>query len=308
MFPTLECIIWLVVVLVESVAIVAFNAVTIVAFMKSRSPLRKRSMYLVINLAVSDMLVGGVSGIMSFVITGVHCKCWRYNVTVFGILDNIIFGIELLFPLASLTNLAAISMERAHATFRLFRHRVIKKWVFGVAITVTWISAGLLSTTLVLIRNFDGQASSYFFVWGSFNSICLFVICVSYASIVFKISCGARPQHHGAASTERKLTKTLFMVTLLSLLMWLPFVIAHFLSFTMDVFASLSTIIRDRLDTVLIVLYLANSLVNPILYTFRMPEFKRALLSVFCPRPQQRQFQGLSLNRLPVTQSASVKI
>ena len=94
--------------------------------------------------------------------------------------------------------------------------------MFGVAIKVTWISAGLLSTALVLLRNYDGQASNYLFVWGSFNSICLFVICLSYASIVVKISCGARPQHHGAVSRERKLTKTLFMVTLLSLLMWLP--------------------------------------------------------------------------------------
>ena len=38
------------------------------------------------------------------------------------------------FPTVSVTNLAAISLERMHATSRPFKHRLVKKKVFGAAV------------------------------------------------------------------------------------------------------------------------------------------------------------------------------
>ena len=67
--------------------------------------------------------------------------------------------------------------------------------------------------------------------WSLFYVFCLFVVCASYVSTVVKISCGAHPQHHGATSRERKLTKTLLIVTVVSLLLWLPYTIFTVLSF-----------------------------------------------------------------------------
>ena len=61
--------------------------------------------------------------------------------------------------------------------------------------------------------------------------MCLLIIFVSYMSIVIKVRYGAQPQHHGAANRERKLTMTLLIVTVVSLLLYLPFVIIHFLMF-----------------------------------------------------------------------------
>ena len=113
------------------------------------------------------------------------------------------------------------------------------------------------------------------------------IIAVSYVSIVIKVRCGAQPHHHGAASRERKLTMTLFIVTVVSLLTWLPFVIISFLYFTTDIFSSVSRIAFDRLNLVLIIFYCANSLVNPILYAARMPDFRRALVALFRRQPQQ---------------------
>ena len=105
-------------------------------------------------------------------------------------------------------------------------------------------------------------------------------------SIVIKVRCGAQPRHHGAASRERKLTMTLFIVTFVSLLMWLPFVIISFLYSTTDIFSSVSEMAFVRLDLVSIVFFHANSLVNPILYTARMPDFRRALVALFRRRPR----------------------
>lgn len=281
--------------MVECVAVVTLNILTIIVFAKTRS-LVKRSMYLVINLAVADSFAGGISGVLNFVVIGVPCNYWKYSVTPYGTLDNIRLSIELLFPLASVWNLAAISLERAHATFHPFRHRFIKHSVFGFVVAVIWVTAGLVSAALVLILNFSGQ-KIYFFVWSSFGSVCLFVNFVSYMSIVLKIYCGAHPQRHGAVSRERRLTKTLLIVTLASLLMWLPFVITSFIFFTIEILSSIPIAILRNLDVACIVLYFANSLVNPILYTTRIPEFRRALPSVLFRR-QQRQVGVFPLRAL----------
>ena len=214
-----ECIAWLTVVMTESVAIVTLNILTVIVFIKNHS-LRKRSMYLVINLAVADMFVGGCSEITYFVSFGELCSFWNTQRPPLLVEFYILF----LFIAASLINLAAISLERAHATFRPFGHRIIKKWVFGFIITIIWVTSGL-----ALIAYSYLSSSRFKYAACSSIGFCLFVICVSYVSIVVKISCGGHPQHHGAVSRERKLTKTLLIVTVLSLLLWLPFTVVRYL-------------------------------------------------------------------------------
>ena len=55
-FSSSECIVGLTILNIEAVAMVTMNALTIIIYLKERT-LRKRSMYLVINLAVADMFV-----------------------------------------------------------------------------------------------------------------------------------------------------------------------------------------------------------------------------------------------------------
>jgi len=102
--------------------------------------------------------------------------------------------------------------------------------------------------------------------------------------------CAAHPQHSGAASRERKLTMTLFITTLASLLMYLPFVLGTFIFLTTDLFASIPLLTTLRLNYALIDV---NSLVNPFLYAIKMPEFKRALFSIFQRQGTQVQVFAL---------------
>ena len=278
-----ECITWLAIGLIESVAIVALNIITIIVFIKNRN-LRKRSTYLVINLTVADMLAGVVSVYDLFYMLGDRCNVWQSNLS--GNWFYVTIALVILFVASSLTNITAISLERLHATLRPFRHRVIKKSVYIITIAIVWVIAGSLSIACVILLKFEGF-QKYFFLWSSFNGFCLVVTCVSYSSIVFKVRRGAQPQHHGAASRERKLTTTLFIVTVVSLLCWLPFVTMNFIRAFTDVsLSSLSRTLHLRLENVMIILFFGNSLVNPILYT-RMPEFKIALASLFRTQPQQ---------------------
>ena len=135
-FSSSECIIWFTVFAAEFVVIVTVNLLTIILFIKNRS-LRTRSMYLVISLTVADMLVGVLSGGYFTFSDLLGCRLIKLNLPreVGFLLSNFCF----FFPLVSLTNIAVISLERFHATFRPFRHRLIKRWVYVVAIVVVWV-------------------------------------------------------------------------------------------------------------------------------------------------------------------------
>ena len=292
-----ECIAWLTAFMTESVAIVIVNFLTIIVFIKTRG-LRKRSMYLVINLAVADMFVGGYVGALNFFTTGDFCNFWQYNLSYVGLWSVVINTLYYTFMLTSITNLAAISLEGLHATFRPFKHRLIKKWVFGGAVALIWVTAGLYSIALTVIGKLgDLNLYDYLVVsYLSLFSICLFFIFVSYVSIAVKINCGARPQHHGAASRDNKLTKTLFIITVVSLMLCLPFVFWYYFTWLhYSLFSSLSSSTFFHLNDAFSFLHFANSLVNPILYAFRMPEFKRALVSLLRCRSQPAAVQDFPL-------------
>ena len=176
-----------------------------------------------------------------------------------------------------------------HATFRPFRHRRIKKWVYGVTIASVWVLAAMVSTAIIILFEYGKEPSYRLYFAQSYCCLCLLVICVSYSSIVVKFLCGAQPQHHGADNRQRKLTVTLFIMTIVSLLTWLSrgvFIFLRFQSLTsITEFRSSEKLVR--LEFSLIILSFMNSLVNPIVYTIRMPEFRKALLLLF--KRQRRQ-------------------
>ena len=191
-----------------------------------------------------------------------------------------------------------IALERLHATFRPLQHRVLKKCVYRLISAVVWVTSGLVSIAVTLPLHFEETRYYGLYLYCTYFLICLVIICVSYTSIVIKVRCGAQPQHHGAASRERKLTMTLLIVTVVSLLLYLPYIV-FWLTVVIskhDILWSLSPSIRFHLDYALIVLCFANSLVNPILYAVRMPEYRSAFLALFRKRSQQqRQVEVLPL-------------
>ena len=132
-FSSSECIAWLTVLNIEAVAIVTMNALTIIIYLKERM-LRKRSMYLVISLAVADMFVT-YNLILQSLLLDNDCNFWKINLFRSFKITICFFSLAYFFSAASIANLAAISLERMHATFRPFKHRLIKKKIFGAAVT-----------------------------------------------------------------------------------------------------------------------------------------------------------------------------
>ena len=126
MFSSSKCITWLVVFVTESLIIVSVNLLTIIVFIKNRN-LRTRAMYLVISLTVADMLVGLLSESLFPLVYVRHRYDLLRGVSLDGKIETLLEVTIPVLPLVSLTNIAVISLERTHATFRPFKHRVIKK-------------------------------------------------------------------------------------------------------------------------------------------------------------------------------------
>ena len=284
MFSSSECITWFALFLTESVAIVTVNLLSIIIFIKN-SNLRTRAMYLVINLTVADIFVGGISNIFLFEILGYDCQIVTVgsNTVPEG---NITLFVFRWFSLTSLKSIAVISLDRMHATFRPFRHRNIKKRVYWVTIGAIWVLAAVMSTAMTLVSLRSGrQGPLPLYLWLTYCCLCLLVICVSYTSIAVRYWCAARPQHHGATSRQRKLTVTLLIMTIVSLLFWLPHLIFTFVILTGRRSLSFQQMMRVRF--ILLLLFYTNSFVNPIIYTIRIPEFRKALIALFTCQKRQ---------------------
>lgn len=279
-----DCTTLLVMLISECLAIVILNLITIIVFTKRRH-LHRRSKFLVINLAIVDFLVGLVS-VPALAMIRVWYFCYardyndaqtrEYKILVLVILRD-------LFPLISLVNLAAISLERLHATFFPFKHHFTKKWVYGVIISSTWLVAPFCETSLSVLHFYlirDASISLMVsLIWYVFF---LSIICFSYISLFIKVRYGHNPQHHGATNRDRKLTATLIWVTFASLLSWLPFFVVTTLRyFNKDISNTLSNRSYFYFTSAMYMSVGVNSSANPLVYAVRMPEFRADLVKIF---------------------------
>lgn len=280
MLSSRECITWTTIYSIEHVAIVTSNAIAIIAFMKNRK-LLKRSTYLILNLAIIDMLLG-FTGPWTVYEFGMYCELWKGPIEWW---EKYPFPpvIRLTVAISSLINITVISLERLHATVRPFAHRFVKKWIYWVIIAVSYLIATLFpifSFFMPLIYSLERPFNAV----SSFTLVCIIIIFFSYFTIFIKVKCSPQPRHHVAPVREKRLTVTLFIVTLVSLLMWLPFIVQSFLWYKSESFRSYPS----HLNGLIIMLIGVNSLVNPLLYGIRIPEFRRAVKELFCKTTEQR--------------------
>ena len=285
-----QCIPWLVVLIIECLAIVILNIITIVVFVKKKRQLQRRSTYLIIHLAIVDLLVGVVSGPLQIEhIMGWSCPLWNYRQrTIWP--HNLSFAFLHLFSFASLTNLIAVSLERLHATFCPFRHRFVRKWVYRAIIIAIRLIPVVREAVQIFLRVIVDRMVINTYLYCLFYAVSLFVICVSYILITIKVRCSRHPQFHSRSKRERKLTGTALIVSLVSLLCFLPAMI--YAAWTRH---SSTYFINVHIHMAVLVLFLANSLVNPIIYARRMPGFREGLLQLVYRVPDLSRIASANL-------------
>lgn len=251
---------------VESLIIILANIVTVIVFWKRRS-LLKQTCFFLINLTVADLMVGvgNIENVVNEIwkLTSSSCTTsWEKYVVL-----NEIFGC------ASISFLVLISLERLYAIVWPFRTRATSRGTYVCSIGAVW----LLSAVIVVANLLKpaGDVVPWFSI--AYMFVCLITISCAYCVIWFfykKKDPRLPPNRH---ERDKELAKTLFIVTLLSLITWLPFTVTGTMRNTLKMPGVSGPVLID----VTRFLRLANSFINPIVYCFRIPLFRRTLTEMF---------------------------
>ena len=243
-----------------AVLIVVGNSLTIWIFLKQK--FRKRAHFLLISLAVADLFVG-LLAVPLFCIkaSSERFSRWRFYAWLY---------VDIFTGVTSVFTLAVISLERMYAVGWPLRHKTLRLRAYKFAIVTPWILAAIVTSIRVLFDNGLMAFTDFQAVISVSPLAPTLVICSAYCVIWWnrKTRMDNRNQQ---IQRETKLAKTLFVITGASLLTWLPFQIVNILETYRIAFFG-TYIIK--------LLQFSNSLVNVIIYPFRIPEFKGALLTM----------------------------
>ena len=278
---------WFVAFGAEAVIIVVANLITILAFV-SRKTSKKGKFLLLINLSVADVLVGAIPLPLYLAYLGSLLSFWQIQ---WGkALQIILFGVDVLLGFASVMTLTVISLERVYATVVPVGYRGLKRRNYWYSVAMIWLVA-ISTATVCLVSNFvlkSLEIATY--VSMSLLSVLCSVISVSYVTIWHRIKSKRRNIRQKTNEYENKLALTLFIVTITSLAAWLPFVIVNVLFVFSSVHLSFNFVYFSK------VLHYGNSLVNPLVYSLRMPEFRKSVVRMFSLRSSQRRLAGHQLS------------
>ena len=271
---------WLAAFVIEIIVIFLLNAFTLAIYTRNRH-LRKRSTFLIINLTVADLLVGTVVG-LSPILEADNLKKDLELKQGFSLQSFVYVTLQGLFLVASLANISLISLERLHATLFPFRHCLVGKRVYLTIIFCSWSFALTLSSLIALL--YFRESPGFLYVISSYTFLTVLILTLSNAIIISTVK--NKPLSHGAGpalSTERKLTVTLLIVTVVSFLTILPEAIWIAILHRIIIRSNLCPAAFFRITYSFSVLYLFNSIVNPLIYAVRMQEFRKAAKKLFLP-------------------------
>ena len=267
----------------EATVIIIGNTFTIFVFWTQTSHL-KRSYFLLINLAVADLLVGMAEPIVLGTekipkMTAVQVRAKKPLQTASGAFQQFASSTSVLF-------LALISLERAFAVLWPVRHRAANTRAYLYSSIIVWVVGVCMFGLHVLSLYHTKVERKYVSVTiHSCLFISLLVICASYLKIRIRLRSPAPGEQdsHSRQSSEHniRLSKTIFLVTAVSLMFWLPAVVVY----TMKDFCH-PPCFSPTVVLFVNILHLANSMVNPFVYSFRMAIFKDALKKFFQRRQQ----------------------
>ena len=243
----------------ECVFILIGNIFTIYVFWTHRKHL-KRTSYLLINLAVVDLLVGLTEPIAIGTMT--IPRHFEEDGSMISTQDNISSMLPTMFSCLSLFSLALISVERAYAVILPLRHRVTgNKW-YICSLFIVW-SAGMVVGAAFLLH--QAKLLRYYFCQ---IIVCLMIllslitICGSYLSIRKKIHSRFPAIHHHRRNDEEqdiKLSRTLFIVIAASFVCWLPGTVLYFIYVVGKLVMPMSVLYSGTLFNI------ASSFVNPVI-------------------------------------------
>ena len=171
--------------------------------------------------------------------------------------------------------LVLVSVERAFALIWPLRHRVTSTKVYIYSVAIIWLAGLCLGALNFLTTNGIIDFRHYLFAYSIIIFLSLFVICSSYL-LIRKRLCNRNPVINEAVCRKRvkqnaKYSKTFFIVIGASVTLWAPIMTLYNIN---NLWLALLLGFMDYLTNFL---HATNSLVNSIIYSFRIAVFKKTL-------------------------------
>ncbi|XP_020893180.1 octopamine receptor Oamb-like [Exaiptasia diaphana] len=291
------------------------NSLVCISMVKCSFLRRTLSNYLVVSLALSDLLV--CTSVLPFdIIYWMDFPQW----TIGGYACNIWNSLFYLMMTASVMNLVLISGDRFIAVVYPFRYPTwVTYRVIKVLLTSVWVySVGVGATLFVLLVPPDGDYYSFDLgEYGDFkwylnigNVLIPFSIMVLLYIKIYVIA-----RHHSRRMStsqasdgsvvnnrisetlrrELRIAKALGVIVLCFLLCWLPYVVLNFMTLNDSIYYDCNI---ELADTVFCWLAYMNSVLNPILYAYTNHDFRRAFKSIFSRFLTRHQVSDQSISNI----------
>ena len=191
----------------ETVVIFLGNSVhTIVLFIFNKKLQNKKSLYLVMNMAFADLVLGGTSlPLFVYLVTATHSRLYFSEFPTFL---QIVFTVS---SMASFTTDALISAERFYAVFWPLKHRTLSTREYKLVILMAWTLDILFSTVYILLFRLSLRA---IFAFATLYGLLLIVtICGLNIVIWRKIQQKSVPCYQNRHMQIQRLTKALSLVS-----------------------------------------------------------------------------------------------
>ena len=263
----------------ESAIIVMGNMLVIILFAREKK-LRKKSLFLVMNMALADVMLGAVAlPLYVYLIVGPNYHLW----TAKAAHKSIFYFLDTTFSQSSLISAGFISCERFYAVFWPLKHKTLSMRTYGIVIFTVWSLAILVSIIVVLFYEYNSFKAATL-SWMSFPLSFLLIVCICNISLWRKVRTRniTLQQQNRAAFQNQRLTNALLFVSAISVLSWLPLVIVNYLVFVQGLDIPRRFLFVDIIN----ILNLSNSILNPFVYALRIPEFRQALRVSCCSQRQ----------------------
>lgn len=294
---SLKCVLLYIFLALLSVVTVCGNGLVIISIIYFKQ-LHVPTNYLILSLAVADLLVGVFIFPFSMTFTVTYC----YYQT------NLICKIREIFDAtlttASILNLCCISIDRYYAVCQPLTYRSkISKCITVIMILVSWALAAIIGFSFLCFQNVDGLLEErcaidavLFTILGSMLSfyIPVFVMLSVYLKIFFVALRQAKSiQNMRAGATvskmEKKATKTLAIVMGVFILCWTPFFFCFVLQSLIYEINSIS--VFEALNWIT----LSNSTLNPFIYAFFYSWFRSAFRIIISGKIFHQDFSNTKL-------------
>ena len=282
--PTEVSITTMVLAIMFVIATVPGNLMVILAvLLDPNKNLRSPFTLLIANLAVTDLIVGALVEPLS--INTHYREAQGLSISMSWFSQSVYF----LCCTASLLSLAALTVDRYLAITKPLWYRAnTSYWRVGIAAALVWIFSSCF-TSLFFFVGFV----AYAFVFANITMFCtVFIFFFSYIRIFqyAKNQIAQIDQMHDSQSEqnkarqraimmENKLTKTYLIMLAVFLCCYIPSCIMIYL---MNLCHTCSCELIHWLRDFHFVFITVNSLINPFLYAFRLPNFKSAVKGMLC--------------------------